>query len=115
YERQDGRPSSGLPMPQPTKQAMIVSRVYATLGNDHRLFGWLGHWQPGRRPPILSLVFQCIITLGVLFALTTEKGHNAIERFLTSDAVSRVFTALEITHESTWNPERGFDTLVSHT
>lgn len=82
------------------------ARVYATLGNDHRLFGWLGHWQPGRRPPILSLLAQGIITVGVLYALTTKAGNEAINRLLTS---------LNIGHESNWDPERGFDTLVSHT
>jgi amino acid transporter len=82
------------------------ARVYATLGNDHRLFGWLGHWQPGRRPPILSLLAQCIITVGILFALTTDTGHQAINRLLAS---------LGIQHETTWDPNSGFDTLVSHT
>jgi amino acid transporter len=82
------------------------ARVYATLGNDHRLFGWLGHWQPGRRPPILSLLAQGIITVAVLFALTSQAGHNAINRLLTT---------IGVTYESTWNPDSGFETLVSHT
>ncbi len=34
------------------------SRVYATLGNDYSLFGWLGHWRPGRGAPILALLVQ---------------------------------------------------------
>jgi amino acid transporter len=82
------------------------ARVYATLGTDHRLFGWLGHWQPGRRPPILSLLAQGIITVGVLFALTTEMGHVAINRLLNT---------LGIAYESSWNPNSGFQTLVDHT
>jgi amino acid transporter len=82
------------------------ARIYATLGSDHRLFGWLGHWQPGRRPPILSLLAQGIITVAILYILTSQGGHNAINQLLTS---------IGIEHESTWKPDSGFEILVSHT
>jgi amino acid transporter len=42
------------------------ARVYAALGNDHRLFGFLGHWRPGAGTPILALIFQALITLGLV-------------------------------------------------
>lgn len=58
------------------------ARVYATLGNDYTLFGWLGQWQPGRRAPILSLLVQAVITIGIIFALGTERGHQLINQLL---------------------------------
>ena len=32
------------------------ARCYASLGNDYALFGWLGHWTPGKRSPILAML-----------------------------------------------------------
>jgi amino acid transporter len=82
------------------------ARVYATLGSDYPLFGWLGHWHPGRRPPTLSLVAQALITLGLVSALTTETGHRLI-----NDALH----AMGFETQSSWKPDMGFETLVSHT
>jgi amino acid transporter len=98
------------------------SRVYATLGNDHRLFGFLGHWTPGRGAPILALLAQAIITLGLVLLFGTEKGHQMvsdsiawINSTLTSVA-SKVNEAWEVRIDYTteWRPYDAFDKLVSH-
>jgi basic amino acid/polyamine antiporter, APA family len=82
------------------------SRVYATMGNDHWLFGWLGHWKPGRGAPILALLAQALITLGMLFTFGTKEGHDAIDQILGH---------IGLQPEGQWNPDSAFETLVSHT
>jgi amino acid transporter len=82
------------------------ARIYPTLGNDYALFGWLGHWKPGKRAPILALLVQGILTLGMLFSLGTEKGHELINQLLTFIGVS---------HQATWKSGDAFQALVAHT
>jgi APA family basic amino acid/polyamine antiporter len=81
------------------------ARVYATLGNDYWLFGWLGHWKPGKRAPVLSLIVQALITISMLATLCTEAGHR-----LVNDALKMV----NIQTDSQWQPGGGFEALVSH-
>lgn len=81
------------------------ARVYATLGNDHRLFSWLGHWQPGRSAPVLALIAQALITLSMILTLCTKTGH---------DAVNSLLNSVGIEHSSEWKPDAAFDVLVSH-
>ena len=98
------------------------SRVYATLGNDHRLFGFLGHWQPGRGAPILALLAQAVITLGWVLLFGTEQGHQAItdsidwlNTTLTSfAAMIDEHWAIRIEYTARWRPYDAFDKLVSH-
>jgi basic amino acid/polyamine antiporter, APA family len=92
------------------------ARVYATLGNDYPLFGWLGHWRPRRGAPILALLVQALITVGMLFALGTRQGHEYVNELLVY--ASRVgeflgFDAIEL--ERSWTAGKAFDTLFSHT
>lgn len=58
------------------------ARVYATMGNDHRLFGWLGHWKPGHGAPILALLVQALITLSMVAAFGTKEGHAYVDRIV---------------------------------
>ncbi len=98
------------------------SRVYATLGNDHRLFGFLGHWQPGRGAPVLALLVQAVITLGMVLLFGTEKGHTSINQFLdwlNGGLTSMVSTinqdwAIAIEYSQQWRPRDAFGQLVSH-
>jgi APA family basic amino acid/polyamine antiporter len=80
------------------------ARVYATLGNDHKLFGWLGHWTPGRGAPILALLVQALIALGMLATFGTKAGH---------DFVNQALSYVRITNETDWNLDKAFETLVS--
>lgn len=58
------------------------SRIYATLGRDHRLFALLGAWSPRWHAPLRSLLVQCFVTLLMILAVGTSTGHNLIDRLL---------------------------------
>src|SRR5262249_54135043 len=98
------------------------SRVYATLGNDHRLFGFLGHWRPGRGAPILALIIQALITLVLVLLFGTAQGHAAINDFLDwlNSALTSVVSKLNetwtvnIEYSKEWKPREAFGELVSH-
>jgi amino acid transporter len=81
------------------------ARIYATLGKDYTLFGWLGHWKPGKRAPVLALLVQALLTLGMIFALGTAKGHAWINGVLEKAGIS----------PGDWQGSEGFETLVAHT
>lgn len=106
------------------------SRVYATLGTDHRLFGWLGHWRPGAGAPILALIAQAIITLGMVLTFGTEPGHNFVNQTLEgmrdgivagAQAVGGnefgniIQKAINIDVSAAWEPGTAFRTLIDHT
>jgi APA family basic amino acid/polyamine antiporter len=83
------------------------ARVYATLGADYGLFAFLGRrWQPGKRAPVGALVAQLVITVGILVALGTAIGHQAINDLLVS---------LGVGGATAWEPGQAFQTLVNHT
>jgi APA family basic amino acid/polyamine antiporter len=81
------------------------TRVYATLGADYRLFAWLGTWRPGRGSPIVAVLLQAVITLGLLAALGMRQGHEAINNILEGVGID--------VHG--WQPRGAFENLVSHT
>jgi amino acid transporter len=56
------------------------SRVYATLGNDHRLFAWLGFWKPGHGAPLLALLVQGLLTAGLVALFGTTAGHAFVDQ-----------------------------------
>jgi amino acid transporter len=56
-------------------QGMIFTgaRIYYAMGQDHRLYAWLGRW--GRRDtPVRSLVVQAAITLALVVGFGWSKG-----------------------------------------
>jgi amino acid transporter len=81
------------------------ARVYATLGADYRLFAWLGTWRPGRGAPIVAVLLQALITLGLLIFLATPAGHEQINDFLGKFGLE----------PGNWQARTAFDSLVSHT
>jgi amino acid transporter len=95
------------------------ARVYATLGNDHSLFGWLGYWRPGHGAPILALIAQAIITLGMIAAVATAGGHGVVNEVLhyTAQAIDSAGFGdwIKIAPGGEWSADRAFDVLVSHT
>ena len=92
------------------------ARVYATLGNDYPLFGWLGHWRPGRGAPILALLVQALITVGMLLALGTEQGHEHVNELLRhAGRIGEYFGFDGIEPQGSWSAGSAFETLVSHT
>jgi amino acid transporter len=98
------------------------SRVYATLGTDHRLFGFLGHWKPGKGSPILAVLLQAIITLALVLLFGTKQGHDAINQFLDwlnenlTNFAARMSEGWEVRIEyaKEWQPRQAFGELVSH-
>jgi amino acid transporter len=98
------------------------ARVAAALGADHRLFGFAGHWTPGRGAPILALLILAVITLAFVLLFGTAQGHAAINQFL--DALNSFLTsvahffdedlAVKIDYSATWKPRDAFGELVSH-
>jgi basic amino acid/polyamine antiporter, APA family len=91
-------------------------RVYAAMGAEHGLFGWMGRWRPGRGAPIVALLFQAVVTVGFLVALTTEHGHQfIIECVHRINDVGREINAPPIHIDKDWKPGEGFEKLVDRT
>jgi amino acid transporter len=103
------------------------ARVYATLGSEHRLFGWMGYWRPGRGAPIMALLVQGILTVFIVWAITTKDGHTYINKGLgyvndgleyANKLVQQVDNSREILpikFEQEWKPGEGFQKLVDRT
>jgi amino acid transporter len=58
------------------------SRIYASLGADHRVFSWLGHWNQRRGSPIISLMAQGAVAVLLVLAVGTERGKSVIDATL---------------------------------
>jgi APA family basic amino acid/polyamine antiporter len=58
------------------------SRIYASLGADHRVFSWLGHWNQRRGAPIIALIAQGVIAVLLVLAVGTETGRATIDAAL---------------------------------
>jgi APA family basic amino acid/polyamine antiporter len=87
---------------------MILSRarVFAMLGDDHRVLSWLGGWRPGQGAPRASLIGQAAVTLALVLVVGTMAGKTLINRGLTG------------LHLPTLDWDRyggGFETLVTAT
>lgn len=54
------------------------SRVYATAGEDHRLFARLGRWNH-RTVPAAAVVAQALIALALVLAVGTSRGQATID------------------------------------
>ena len=96
------------------------ARVYAVLGNDHGLFGWMGHWKPGRRSPFLALTVQAVIALSVIIAFGTSFGHGLVDSAL--EAVSAAsnwvvgflpgkWEEIDVGMEKNWVAGKAFENL----
>lgn len=54
------------------------SRIYATMGEDHRVFAFLGRrnrW----RAPVAAIATQAVVTLTMVFAVGTEAGRAVVD------------------------------------
>jgi amino acid transporter len=61
-------------------QIFTGSRIYYAMGQEHRLYAWLGRWNARRGTPVCSLLIQGAITLAlaIWFGLT----RNGFERMV---------------------------------
>jgi amino acid transporter len=82
---------------------LSASRVHATLGQDYRLFAWLGQWS-ANESPWTSLLVQAIVTIGMILTVGTAAGQAAI-----NDAVM----AVGLTRIDWVRYDGGFETLVA--
>jgi amino acid transporter len=82
------------------------SRIYVSLGADHRVFAWLGRWNTRRTAPIRSLLAQTAIALLLIVTVGTAAGQNTV------DAVLAVFRLKPLPWEEYFG---GFNTLVAAT
>jgi len=82
------------------------SRVYASVGADHRVFALLGRWHPRLGAPIWALVAQGAVSLALILAVGTAGGRGALDAVLRGAGLEAL-------------PWRrfggGFDTLVAAT
>lgn len=82
------------------------SRIYATMGEDHRVFSILSYWHPRLGVPVWSLVAQAVFTLLLATLVGTTHGREAMDimaGFLSGQSIP-------------WEKYGGrFETLVSGT
>ena len=55
------------------------SRVYATLGSEHRVFAWLGHWNSSWGVPTRSIAAQAVVTVALIALVGTETGRQWVD------------------------------------
>jgi len=58
------------------------SRVYLSLGKEHRVFSLLGHWNATLKSPIWALLAQAIVTILMMLAVGTVTARNGIDAAL---------------------------------
>lgn len=58
------------------------SRIYATLGNDHWVFGWLGGWHTDWGVPVRSIAAQAVVTTILIALVGTENGQQLVDQGL---------------------------------
>lgn len=82
------------------------SRLYAAVGEDHRLFRALGHWHPRLGTPVWALLAQGLLGVVLIVAVGTEGGRYSIDVMLKLFGISAV----------PWSRfDGGFATLVAAT
>ncbi len=87
---------------------MIISRsrVFASMGADHRIFSWLAGWDREQGVPRRAIAAQAAVTLAMVVAVGTERGQLAIDAGLTTVGLAAV----------PWNQfPGGFEVLMAAT
>ncbi len=82
------------------------ARVYARLGEDHQLFGWLGRWNRRLGTPSRSLVAQAGVACLMILVVGSERGRGLV------DGVVRSIGADGLPWDKYYG---GFETLVAGT
>jgi amino acid transporter len=58
------------------------SRVFATMGADHRIFSWLAGWDRGHGVPRRAIAAQAVVTLAMIVGVGTARGQRAVDAAL---------------------------------
>lgn len=66
------------------------SRVYVSLGSEHRVFGLLGHWNATLKSPIWSLLAQALVSISMILTVGTETGQTSFNNALQSVGISPI-------------------------
>jgi amino acid transporter len=66
------------------------SRVYATLGEDHRVFARLRAWGRRSAAPVGALVAQAAVAVALILAVGTEVGRHAIDALTTRIGLAKL-------------------------
>ena len=66
------------------------SRVYLSLGKEHRVFAFLGYWNATLKAPLLSLVAQAVVTIAMILTVGTETGRNQIDEVLKAIGIDAI-------------------------
>ncbi len=82
------------------------SRIYVSLGADHRIFAWLGRWNAQRATPVRSLLTQSAIAMLLILTVGTQAGRDSV------DAVMKAIQLNPLPWDKYFG---GFDTLVAAT
>ncbi len=77
------------------------ARVYASLGVDHPVFGWLGRIDERTRSPWGGLVVQAVVSLGLIGVVGTPEGRAWVNGMLTYAGLENV----------EWKGHGGFEVL----
>jgi amino acid transporter len=64
------------------------ARVYATIGKDYAILGWMGSWSRGENTaPVPALLSQGALALALVFLVGTDAGRNGINWLLDHTAL----------------------------
>ena len=66
------------------------SRVYLPLGKEHRVFAFLGYWNATLQAPILALIAQAIVSIGMILTVGTDAGRDAMDHALASVGIAKI-------------------------
>jgi amino acid transporter len=58
------------------------SRIYVSLGADHRVFAWLARWNVRHTAPVWSLLAQTAMSLLLIVAVGTATGQKTVDAAL---------------------------------
>lgn len=81
------------------------SRIYSTLGADYTLFAWWGHWHPRLGVPVMALLSQAVISVGLIVLVGTVAGRSLVDG---------LFQVLGL-GTAQWEGRGGFETLLKCT
>jgi amino acid transporter len=80
------------------------SRVYATVGRDHHVFGWMGRWSNARGTPTAALAAQALVAAAVILLVGLPRGQQLLLAVVRPLGIDR--------HDQPWQPRQGFDYLL---
>jgi amino acid transporter len=66
------------------------SRVYLTLGKEHRVFTILGYWNNTLKAPIFALLAQAAVTIAMILTVGMKPFQEKVDQVLTSIGIPQI-------------------------